>query len=135
MRVPLADFQLLKSSIKEQAIEKIRSLTLLSDILHWGPRISARLGHPVQKSCGLSLLSCDMGIRTGGQYRLEFHHHSSEQPMAFFGRYIEVTAPARPVWTNDEGGGAVTTVTLDETDPRSGPVASPPVRTTPATLL
>jgi uncharacterized protein YndB with AHSA1/START domain len=57
-----------------------------------------------------------MDIRTGGQYRLEFRHPSSEQPMAFFGRYIEVTPPARLVWTNDEGGGAVTTVTFDEAD-------------------
>jgi uncharacterized protein YndB with AHSA1/START domain len=70
----------------------------------------------VPKSCGLSLLSCTMDIRTGGQYRLEFRHPSSEQPMAFFGRYIEVTPPARLVWTNDEGGGAVTTVTFDEAD-------------------
>jgi uncharacterized protein YndB with AHSA1/START domain len=70
----------------------------------------------VPKSCGLSLLSCDMDVRTGGQYRLEFRHPSSEEPMAFFGRYIEVTPPARLVWTNDEGDGAVTTVTFDEAD-------------------
>jgi len=38
--------------------------------------------------------------------------------MAFFGRYIEVTPHSRLVWTNDEGGegGAVTTVTFEETD-------------------
>ena len=72
----------------------------------------------VPKSCGLSLLSCDMDIRTGGQYRLEFRHPSSEQTMAVFGRYMEVTPPARLVWTNDEGGGggAVTTLTFDEAD-------------------
>jgi uncharacterized protein YndB with AHSA1/START domain len=36
--------------------------------------------------------------------------------MAFFGRYVEVTAHSRLVWTNDEGGegGAVTTVTFEE---------------------
>jgi len=70
----------------------------------------------VPKSCGLSLLSCAMDIRTGGQYRLEFRHPSSEQPMAVFGRYMEVTPSARLVWTNDEGGGAVTTLTFDERD-------------------
>jgi len=70
----------------------------------------------VPKSCGLSLLSCAMDIRTGGQYRLEFRHPSSEQPMAFFGRYMEVMPPERLVWTNDEGDGAVTTVTFDEAD-------------------
>ena len=45
-------------------------------------------------------------------------HPSSQQPMAFFGRYIEVTPHSRLVWTNDEGGegGAVTTVTFNEKD-------------------
>lgn len=70
----------------------------------------------VPESCSVSLLSCDMDIRTGGQYRLEFRNPASEQPMAFFGKYIEVTPPTRLVWTNDEGGGAVTTVTFDESN-------------------
>jgi hypothetical protein len=37
-------------------------------------------------------------------------------PMAFFGRYLEVTPYSRLVWTNEEGGesGPVTTVTLSE---------------------
>ena len=36
--------------------------------------------------------------------------------MEFFGRYLEVIAPIRLVWTNDEGGeaGAVTTVTFED---------------------
>ena len=70
----------------------------------------------VPKSFGLSLLSCEMDVRVGGTYRLVFGHPASEQPMAFFGRYIEVTPHARIVWTNDEGGegGAVTTVTFEE---------------------
>ncbi len=36
--------------------------------------------------------------------------------MPFFGRYVEVIAPKRIVWTNDEGEepGAVTTVTFEE---------------------
>jgi uncharacterized protein YndB with AHSA1/START domain len=71
----------------------------------------------VPKSAGMSLLSCDMDIRTGGRYRLEFGHPAFDQPMAFFGRYIEVTPPVRLVWTNDEGGegaGAITTVTFEE---------------------
>jgi uncharacterized protein YndB with AHSA1/START domain len=59
-----------------------------------------------------------MDIRTGGTYRLVFSHPSSGQPMAFFGRYIEVTPHSRMVWTNDENseGGAVTTVTFEEKD-------------------
>jgi uncharacterized protein YndB with AHSA1/START domain len=70
----------------------------------------------VPKSCGMSLLSCEMDVRVGGKYRLVFSHPASEQPMAFFGSYIEVTPPSRLVWTNDEGGegGAVTTVTFEE---------------------
>src|SRR5580765_5590298 len=64
---------------------------------------------------GLSLLSCELDVRVGGTYRLVFGHHGSE-PMAFFGRYIEVTPHSRLVWTNDEGGdgGAVTTATFEE---------------------
>src|SRR6478672_11723809 len=68
------------------------------------------------KSCGLSFLSCEADVRTGGTYRFVFSHASSEQPMSFFGRYVEVTPHSRLVWTNDEGeeGGAVTTVTFEE---------------------
>ena len=69
----------------------------------------------VPKSFGLSLLSCALDVRVGGTYRLVFSHDGSE-PMAFFGRYIEVTPYSRLVWTNDEGdeGGAVTTATFEE---------------------
>jgi uncharacterized protein YndB with AHSA1/START domain len=68
----------------------------------------------VPKSSGVSLLSWEMDIRAGGRYRLEFGHPGSE-PMAFFGRYIEVTPPSRLVWTNEESDdGAVTTVTFEE---------------------
>ena len=67
------------------------------------------------KSFGLTMLSCEMDVRLGGTYRLVFGHPASEQPMAFFGRYIEVTPPSRLVWTNDESdAGAVTTVTFEE---------------------
>jgi uncharacterized protein YndB with AHSA1/START domain len=70
----------------------------------------------IPKSCGVSLISFEADVRTGGAYRLVMGHPSSKQPMAFFGRYIEVTPPSRLVWTNEEGGegGAVTTVTFEE---------------------
>jgi uncharacterized protein YndB with AHSA1/START domain len=70
------------------------------------------------KSFCVSLISYEADVRTGGAYRLVMGHPSSEQRMAFFGRYIEVTPPSRIVWTNDEGGedGAVTTVTFEEKD-------------------
>ena len=68
----------------------------------------------VPKSMGMSLLSCEMDVRVGGRYRLEFAHESSTS-MAFFGTYIEVTPHSRLVWTNEESeDGAVTTVTFDE---------------------
>jgi uncharacterized protein YndB with AHSA1/START domain len=66
------------------------------------------------KSTGVSLLSCEADVRVGGRYRFEFSHEGSE-PMAFFGRYIEVTPHSRLVWTNDESDdGSVTTVTFEE---------------------
>ena len=69
------------------------------------------------KSFGISFLSCETDVRTGGSYRFVFGHAASEQPMAFFGRYIEVTPPSRLVWTNEEDeDGAVTTVTFEEKD-------------------
>ncbi len=62
---------------------------------------------------GMSLVSCEMDVRVGGEYHLVFN-----QGMEFFGRYIEVAPPSRLVWTNDEGGdgGPVTTVTFEEKD-------------------
>src|SRR6476620_4618111 len=48
------------------------------------------------KSTGMSLLSCETDVRAGGSYRLEFGHAGSKT-MAFFGRYLEVTPPARLV--------------------------------------
>ena len=68
------------------------------------------------KSFGLTMISCEMDVRVGGTYRLVFRHDAFPEPMAFFGRYIEVTPHSRLVWTNEEGegGGQVTTVTFEE---------------------
>ncbi|HKW15173.1 MAG TPA: SRPBCC family protein [Candidatus Krumholzibacteria bacterium] len=65
----------------------------------------------VPKSLGMTLQAIEMDARTGGRYRLGFG-----PGMDFFGRYLEVTPPARIVWTNEESGdaGAVTTVTFEE---------------------
>ena len=61
---------------------------------------------------GVSLVSCDMDVRTGGKYRLEFGSGGSDT-MAFYGKYLDVVPNERIVWTNDEGEeGAVTTVTF-----------------------
>ena len=64
------------------------------------------------KSMGMSLRSCEMDVRAGGKYRLEFEPDG----VAFFGTYLDVAPPSRLVWTNEEGGegGPVTTVTFEE---------------------
>src|SRR5688500_15655193 len=66
------------------------------------------------KSMGMSLRSCEMDVRVGGKYRLEFEPDA----MAFFGTYLEVTPHSRIVWSNEEGGdgGPVTTVPFEEKD-------------------
>jgi uncharacterized protein YndB with AHSA1/START domain len=68
----------------------------------------------VPKSSGLTLLSCEMDVRIGGTYRFVFQ--ATPEPMAFFGRYLEVSPHSRLVWTNEEGGdaGQVSTVTLED---------------------
>jgi uncharacterized protein YndB with AHSA1/START domain len=65
----------------------------------------------VPRSMGMTLRSCEMDVRTGGKYHLNFG-----EGMDFFGRYIEVVPPSRIVWTNEEGGenGSVTTVTFED---------------------
>lgn len=68
------------------------------------------------KSTGMSVVSFEADVRTGGGYRLELVHGASK-PMTFFGRYIEVKPHTRLVWTNEESeSGAITTVTFDERD-------------------
>lgn len=69
----------------------------------------------VPKSLGMTLHACEMDVRTGGGYRLDFGNG-----MEFFGRYLDVTPPSRIVWTNEEGeDSSVTTVTFEETDGRT----------------
>ena len=69
----------------------------------------------VPKSMGMTLLSCEIDARVGGRYRLEFDVGATE-PVAFFGRYLEVQPYSRLAWTNEEGGegGPVTTVTFED---------------------
>jgi uncharacterized protein YndB with AHSA1/START domain len=69
----------------------------------------------VPKSMGMSLLTCEMDVRAGGEYRFVFGVGGSKV-MEVFGKYLEVTPHSRLVWTNEEGdeGGAVTTLTFEE---------------------
>ena len=71
----------------------------------------------VPEGAGITLVGCEMDVRTGGRYRLVF----GDDPactMAFFGTYLEVVPDKRIVWTNEESGdpGSVTTVTFEERD-------------------
>src|SRR5579863_10363635 len=69
----------------------------------------------VPKSAGITMVSCEADVRTGGKYRFTFSHPAAKEPIAFFGRYIEVVPNARLAWTNEEStDGAVTTVTFEE---------------------
>src|SRR5262249_18292064 len=54
----------------------------------------------VPKSMNMSLLSCEADVRVGGRYRFVFSQDASE-PVAFHGRYLEVTPHSRLVWTNE----------------------------------
>ena len=66
------------------------------------------------KSYGISIVSSEMDIRTGGSYRLTLRSGSAE-PMVFHGKYVEVTPHSRVVWTNEESpDGPLTTVTFEE---------------------
>ncbi len=72
------------------------------------------------KSTGARLIGCEIDLRTGGSYRYTFAHPSREEPLAFFGKYLEVVPDAKIVWTNEESDdGAVSTLTLVETDGRT----------------
>lgn len=69
----------------------------------------------VPRSMGMTLRSCEMDVRTGGKYRLVFGDDPAN-PMAFFGKYLDVVPNQRIVWTNEESGadGSVTTATFEE---------------------
>ena len=64
----------------------------------------------VPKSMGMVLYDCEMDVRVGGKYRLNYG-----EGMDFYGKYLEVDPPSRLSWTNDEGpNGCITTVTFEE---------------------
>ena len=71
-------------------------------------------------SFGITLVSCEIDARTGGGYRFAFEVPGMDEPVAFFGKYLEVIPDAKLVWTNAESAdGSVTTLTLEEADGRT----------------
>ena len=79
----------------------------------------------VPRSMGMTLRSCELDVRTGGKYRLVFSDDPAN-PMAFFGKYLDVVPNQRIVWTNEESGadGSVTTVTFEEKNGKTTVVMS-----------
>jgi uncharacterized protein YndB with AHSA1/START domain len=76
-------------------------------------------------SFGITFISCEADVRTGGTYRFVMGHPDFDQPMAFVGRYLEVVPNKRIVWTNEESeDGSVTTVTFEEKDGKTHLVLS-----------
>lgn len=66
------------------------------------------------KSLEFPLRACEMDVREGGTYRLEFGK-DAENVFEFFGKYLEVDPPSRLSWTNEEEeDGAITTVTFED---------------------
>lgn len=68
----------------------------------------------VPRSIGMKVVSTEADIRTGGSYRFVFQM-GDHPPMAFFGKYVEVTPHSKIQWTNEESpDGPLSTVTLEE---------------------
>ncbi|MFS8055680.1 SRPBCC family protein [Rhizobium sp. BR 317] len=65
------------------------------------------------KSTGVPMLSCEMDVRVGGGYSVEFGSDASSAT-AFFGKYVEVIPNARLVWTNEESADAAVTTVIFE---------------------
>lgn len=67
------------------------------------------------RSFGITLTSCEIDLRAGGNYRLVFAATGGGEHV-FFGTYKEVEPPTKLVWTDEEqdGGEAVTSVTFSE---------------------
>ena len=104
-----------RQSGRELIVTRIFNDTLRRLFDAWArPELFQRWWAP--QSFGLTILSYDADVRTGGTYRLVMAHPAAEQPMAFFGRYLDVVPLSRLAWTNDEGDaeGAVTTVTFTQ---------------------
>lgn len=70
------------------------------------------------RSLGVSMVSCDADVRVGGGYRYVIQARGGD-PLAFSGRYTEVTPTARLVYTQvfepmADAGEAVITVSFQE---------------------
>jgi uncharacterized protein YndB with AHSA1/START domain len=101
-----------RKSDREMAVTRLFDAPVHMVFRAWAePALFRRWWAP--ESFGVNLVSCDMDVRTGGKYRLEFG--VGGQTVAFYGKYLDVVPDERIVWTNDEAEeGAVTTVTFED---------------------
>lgn len=109
------DLTVERSSDRELVVTRIVAGPARLVFQAWAsPELFQRWWLPV--SCGMTVVAFEADVRTGGSYRLELGHPASDQPMAFFGRYVEVVSGQKIVWTNEEGDedGPVTTVTFED---------------------
>ena len=68
----------------------------------------------VPKGAPMTLQECDMDVRTGGKYRLEFSTGGAEA-IAFYGQDLDGFPNQAIGWTHDQGEeGAVATVTFED---------------------
>lgn len=113
------DTSIERISDRELVVTRVVDAPALRVFEAWSnPELFGRWWLP--KSLGMTLVSCEMDVRIGGSYRLMIKHPAAPEPMAFFGRYLEVTPPSRIVWTNEESAeGPVTTVTLEDLGERT----------------
>lgn len=65
------------------------------------------------RNYGIELVSCEIDLRVGGQYRYTFAVEGKD-PMHFYGTYLEVLRPTRLVWTNADASDYVSTATFLE---------------------
>jgi uncharacterized protein YndB with AHSA1/START domain len=63
------------------------------------------------RSFGIKLVSCEIDLRAGGQYRYRFALEG-DKTMDFYGTYVDVQRPTRLVWTNADAGDYVSTATF-----------------------
>jgi uncharacterized protein YndB with AHSA1/START domain len=115
MTVPEAQTALERTSDRELVVTRtVRGPARLVYEAWARPELFQRWWAPA--SFGLAILSFEADVRTGGGYKLVMRHPAAEQPLTFFGRYVEVVPNARIVWTNEEGedDGPVTTVTFTD---------------------
>jgi uncharacterized protein YndB with AHSA1/START domain len=67
------------------------------------------------RAFGITLVSCEIDLRVGGQYRYVFALEG-HKPMEFHGTYMDVQRPTRLVWTNADAGDYLSTATFTEKD-------------------